>query len=122
MDERIQHALEGERTIDITTTGRKSGKKRRIEIWFYRAGGRIYLSGSPGKRGWYANLLADPEFTFHLKRSVRADLPARGIPITDPGERRKIFVIILKDLGEENKLEAWMAGSPLMLVEFLDEK
>ena len=52
MDERVQHALENDRTIDITTQGRNSGEPRRIEIWFYRYDGRIFLSGSPGTRDW----------------------------------------------------------------------
>jgi deazaflavin-dependent oxidoreductase (nitroreductase family) len=120
-DERIAHALRSDRTIDITTIGRKSGEPRRIEIWFYRADDGIYLSGGPGRRGWYANLLANPDFTFHLKGSVRADLPARATPIRDAGERRAIFSKILNDLDMSEKLEAWVAGSPLMAVEFNEE-
>lgn len=121
LDERIAQALKRDRTIDITTIGRKSGQPRRIEIWFYRAGGRIYLSGGPGRRSWYANLLANPEFTFHLKGSVRADLPARAKPVTDPGERRSVFSTILNDMHMRDKLESWVAESPLMDVEFKGE-
>jgi deazaflavin-dependent oxidoreductase (nitroreductase family) len=119
LNERIAQALARDRTIDITTTGRRSGQPRRIEIWFYRAGGRIYLSGSPGRRSWYANLLAYPEFTFHLKDSVHADLPARARPVTDPEERRAVFTKILKDLRMSRDLEAWISASPLMEVVFL---
>ena len=121
LDERIQRALDHDRTIDITTTGRKSGRPRRIEIWFYRANGRVYLSGSPGRRSWYANLLANPKFTFHLKGSLQADLPARATPVSDPVERRAIFTILLKDLRMSRELESWVAGSPLMEVEFIQE-
>jgi deazaflavin-dependent oxidoreductase (nitroreductase family) len=121
MDGRIQRALARDRTIDITTIGRKSGQPRRIEIWFYRAGGRVYLSGSPGRRSWYANLLANPVFTFHLKGSVRADLPARARPVTDSGERRAVLTSILKDLRMERELEAWVSRSPLMEVEFIQQ-
>ncbi len=80
--------LANDRTIDITTIGRSSGLPRRIETWFYRVDDQIYLTGSPGRRDWYANLLANPDFTFHLKQSIVADLPARATPITDPEERR----------------------------------
>ena len=121
LDERTQRALGRDRTIDITTIGRKSGQPRRIEIWFYRAGGRFYLSGSPGRRAWIANLLANPEFTFHLKESVRADLPAKAGPVTDPGERRAVFTAILEDLRMSRELEAWISGSPLLEVEFIQE-
>jgi deazaflavin-dependent oxidoreductase (nitroreductase family) len=121
IDERIAQALRRDRTIDITTTGRKSGQPRRIEIWFYRAGEGIYLSGGPGRRSWYANLLTNPDFTFHLKGSVRADLPARARPVTDPEERRAVFTRILADMQISRELEAWVSGSPLMEVEFMQE-
>lgn len=39
-----------DRTIDITTTGRRSGQPRRIEICFYRFEDQIYLSGIPAPR------------------------------------------------------------------------
>jgi deazaflavin-dependent oxidoreductase (nitroreductase family) len=118
MDERVRRALASDRTIDITTTGRSSGLPRRIETWFYRVGDQIYLTGSPGRRDWYANLRANPDFTFHLKQSVAADLPARAAPITDPEERRAIFERILSDLGGTQDREAWLEGSPLMAVNF----
>ncbi len=118
MDERMRQALASDRTIDITTTGRSSGLPRRIETWFYRVDDQIYLTGSPGRRDWYANLLANPDFTFHLKQSVAADLPARADPITDPEERRAIFERIHSDLVGTQDLEAWLAGSPLMVVDF----
>jgi hypothetical protein len=50
-----------ERTVDITTTGRRSGTPQRIETWFYRADDVVYLSGMPGRRGWVANLRAHPD-------------------------------------------------------------
>jgi deazaflavin-dependent oxidoreductase (nitroreductase family) len=118
MDERVRNALANDRTIDITTIGRNSGIPRRIETWFYRVDDQIYLTGSPGRRDWYANLLANPGFTFHLKQSVAADLPARATPITDPGQKRAIFTHILSDLGGTENLEAWLEGSPLMSVSF----
>ena len=118
MDERVRQALTNDRTIDITTTGRSSGLPRRIETWFYRVGGQIYMTGSPGRRDCYANLLATPDFTFHLKQSLAADLPARAIPITDREERRAIFQRILSDLGGSQDLEAWLEESPLMAVDF----
>lgn len=122
MDERIQRALENDRTIDVTTTGRRSGKRRRIELWRYRYDDRTFLSGSPGTRAWYANLLAHPEFTFHLKGSIQADLPAVARPITDEGERREVVAGILDDLGRGwGKLEEWVAGSPLIEVEFREQ-
>ena len=121
MDDRIRRALENDQTIDITTIGRNSGQPRRIEVWRYRYDGRIFLSGSPGTRDWYANLLVNPEFTFHLKGSVQADLPAIAHPVTDETERRKVMPSILDELGRgSGDLEELVARSPLVEVEFPD--
>jgi deazaflavin-dependent oxidoreductase (nitroreductase family) len=117
MDDRIRQALEHGGVIDITTTGRKTRRPRRIEIWFHNLNGRLYITGLPGSRDWYANLLAHPEFTFHLKAKTRADLPARATPITDETRRRSILSGILDKLGRSGSLEAWVRGSPLVEVE-----
>lgn len=118
------------RTIDITTTGARTGRARRLEIWFYRAFGEIYLTTSPARRSWYANLLVNPDFTFHLKNGIRADLRAHATPVLDPVERRRIFQSVIDDLNQPwnpagiaqpvAPVEDWLAGSPLMHVTFPD--
>jgi deazaflavin-dependent oxidoreductase (nitroreductase family) len=120
MDAAIESALARDRTIDITTVGRKSGQPRRIEIWFHRVGDRFYITGSPGRRGWYANLIANPAFTFHLKGDTTADLAATAIPITDEAAKRDVFREIpwIEDRVEAEKLPEWLADSPLVEVRF----
>src|SRR5262249_50724065 len=117
MDDAIRAALERDRTIDITTTGRETGRPHRIEIWFHNLGGRLYITGLPGRRDWYANLVANAQLTFHLKESAHADLPARARPITDEAERREALVPILERLGRRDELERWLRGSPLVEIE-----
>jgi deazaflavin-dependent oxidoreductase (nitroreductase family) len=122
MDERVQHALEHDSLIDITTRGRKTGQPHRIEIRFHNLEGNLYLMGRPPRpRDWYANLLAHPEFTFHLKQSVRADLPARATPMLDQDGRRAILAAIHQELGRYQDIEAWIERSPLVAVELLVE-
>lgn len=113
----VHRALATERTIDITTVGRKTGLPRRIEIWFHNVDGRIFITGIPGPRSWYANLLAHPQFTFHLKRSIHADLPARARPIRDQKQRREVLETLVPLIGGRNP-EAWIARSPLVEVTF----
>jgi len=120
MNEQVKLALERGRTIDITTTGRKTGQPRRIETWYHNLDGRIYLTGTPGKRDWYANLQANPDFTFHLKQDIVADLAARAQPIDDLAARRAILTRILQNIDRSKDLDSWIAGSPLVEVEFLD--
>lgn len=116
MNEEIQQALQNDLTIDITTIGRKSGEPRRVEIWFHNIDGRLYITGTPGPRDWYANMVENPMFTFHLKQSVQADLPARAIPITDATEKRQILSTIIARLEGERDIDAWVRESPLVEV------
>ena|SRR3712207_4213058 len=116
MDAAIDQALNHDGLIDITTVGRKTGKPRKIEIAFHNFDGVLYLSGLPGKRDWYANLVANPQFTVHLKQSTRADLPARAIPITDEAERRRVLSKITAKWRRQHQLEAFVQASPLVEV------
>ncbi|MGI8857652.1 MAG: nitroreductase/quinone reductase family protein [Thermomicrobiales bacterium] len=118
MDDEIRQALARDRTIDITTIGRSSGQPHRIEMAFSNLDGEIYITGTPGKRDWYANVVANPAFTFHLKQSAAADLAAHATPITDPDTRRAILTRILANLGRSAQLETWMTDSPLIRVTF----
>ena len=119
MDEKVEQALQQDRVIYITTTGRKSGRPRRKEIWFHNLDGRLYITGRPGPRDWYSNMLVNPDFTFHLKGSAQADIPARATPVIDPGQRREIISAIHRKLDGERDTEAWLAGSPLVEVELM---
>ena len=117
MDDKIRQALTRGRTIDITTRGRQSGELRRIEIVFHNIDGRIYLSGMPSRRrrSWLANLEADPHFTFHLKGSTRADLPATARVITDEAERRAVLTEVAR-AWRRNDVETMVTYSPLVEV------
>ena len=118
MDEPIRRALSQGGVIDITTTGRRSGEPRRIEIVYHVIGGCIYISGQPNpnrQRSWLANLEANPEFTFHLKRGVSADLPATARIITEEGERRATQAHVARAWNRTD-VETMVAASPLIEV------
>ncbi len=93
MDATIKDALSRGQLIDMTTTGRKTGLPRRVEIVYHVFDGRIYISGMPRPepRAWLRNLEADPRLTIHFKRDLVADLPAIPRLITDPLERHEIL-------------------------------
>ena len=121
-----------DRTIEVTTKGRRSGLPHRIEIWFYRVGDTNYLTGMPGftsEPDWYQNLLATPQFTVHLKHGVRADLAAIARPVTDGDERRRVFESVVADLNQPanpgrivqpTTVQAWLEGSVLLKIAFGD--
>jgi deazaflavin-dependent oxidoreductase (nitroreductase family) len=115
----INSALERGQTIDITTVGRRSGEPRRIEIVFHNIGGRIYISGIPArnKRDWLLNLEANPDFTFHLKGRLKADLPATARVIDDEAERRQVLPYVARNWGRDD-LDQMVRYSPLIEVTF----
>jgi hypothetical protein len=118
IEDRIRQALSRGHRIDITTTGRHSGRPRRIEIVFHNFDGRIYISGLPRRerRSWLANLDADAQLTIHLKGPVKADLPARARIIDDPAEREAILGRIAQVWGRTD-LDTMVRWSPLIEVE-----
>lgn len=137
MEPRIAQALEitpssraRERTIDITTTGARTGLPRRIEVWFYRVENRIYLTTTPATRSWYANIRTNPDFVFHLKNGARADLNAVGTPVLERDQRAAVFSSIVDDLNQPwnpagiqqpvAPLQEWIERSPLIRVDFVD--
>ena len=120
-DPRVGSALASDGTVDITTQGARSGEPRRTEIWFLHLDGRTFVTGTPGPRGWYANLLAHDRFTFHLKESLRADLEARAVPVRDEPTRRWVFSQQHRWTGwyrSQTPLEDLVARSPMVEVHF----
>ncbi len=113
----IRAALARGGIIDLTTTGRKSGEPRRIEIVFHAIDGRIVISGMPRgeKRGWLANVDADPRVTIHLKQDVVADLSGAARVIVIEEERRALLAHVARAWGRDD-LEVMVRDSPLMEV------
>jgi len=119
MDDETRRALARGHTIDITTTGRKTGLPRRIEIYFENIDGRIFISGMPNpdrRRHWLRNLEADPAMTFHLKGPVQADLAATARVISDAAERQSIVPRFAQTW--KYPVEPMLAHSPLIEVVF----
>ena len=119
MNEAIAQALEKDRLIDITTTGRKSGRPHRVEIGFHVLDDGLFIAGIPGRRDWLANLAANPQFTFHLKESVQMDIPATATLITAESKRREVFAKLAERRQGERPMDvdAWVEDSPLIQVE-----
>ena len=118
MDPAVRAALDRGGIIDITTTGRRSGEPRRIEIVVHNVDGRLVISGMPRRdrtRAWIHNLEADPRLTVHLKEVVTADLPATARVVTDEVERRELLVHVARSWNRTD-VDAMVAWSPLVEV------
>lgn len=119
MNDPIRRALSSGHVIDITTTGRRSGQARRIEIVFHNVDGRLYITGMPNPnrtRGWIHNLEQDPRLRFHLKGSVQADLMATARVVTDDSERRFVLGWVVANAWKQMDVEAMIQHSPLIEV------
>jgi len=119
LDDTIRAALSHSGVIDLTTTGRRSGRPRRIEIYIHSIDGHLYISGMPNpgrKRAWIWNVEADPAVTIHLKQGISADLPGTARVITDEAERRAVLTGVARNWGRSD-LEVMVAHSPLIEIE-----
>jgi deazaflavin-dependent oxidoreductase (nitroreductase family) len=57
----------------LTTTGRRTGLPREIEIWFTHRAGRCYLVAESGERAqWVRNLRADPRVRWRIGANTYA--------------------------------------------------
>ena len=119
MDDTTRAALAHSQVIDITTTGRRSGEPRRIEIFLHNLAGRLVISGMPrpGRtRAWIHNLEADPALTIHLKGPhAQADVEGTARVITDPAERRELLTGVAAN-WRRTDLDVMVDHSPLIEV------
>ena len=71
----------------LTTTGRRTGRPHRIEIWYAADGNTLYLlSGGGSSSDWVQNLCADSKVVVELEGDFR---PGRG-RVLEPGEEADI--------------------------------
>jgi deazaflavin-dependent oxidoreductase (nitroreductase family) len=91
-------------TVDLTTTGRTSGKPHTKPIWFVYDQGHLYLqSGKEGKTDWYQNLQKNSQLTLKVG-TVTASGKAKFI--NDPKEAERIH-----ELFSKKYLTARLAGA-----------
>ena len=81
-------ALKKAEEIELTVTGRISGRKTTRPVWFVEQRNKVYLfpvSGSDSE--WYKNVLKQPNVTLSTEE---ATYTAKARPITDPAKVREI--------------------------------
>ena len=119
MDDTIRAALDRSHVIDLTTTGRRTGEPRRIEIFLHNLDGRLVISGmpAPGRtRAWIHNVEANPEVVIHLKGpAAEADLSATARVIRDPLERRALLEGVARNWRRDD-VDVMVDHSPLIEV------
>lgn len=88
-DEEFKKALEAGREIELTVTGRTSGREISNPVWFVRDGEKLYLVPVRGSDSdWYKNLLKAP--TIRLA-AEGAQLNATVTPTSDAAKVDQIL-------------------------------
>lgn len=104
-------------TCDLTTVGRRSGERRRVEIWYVTVDGEVVVTGIPGPRSWLANLRADSSAVLHLRRPHR-DIEVAAEEVKDPAKRRRIateaFCLQPWYGRQPYSVEDWVADAPMV--------
>lgn len=71
----------------LTTTGRRSGRPHRIEIWYAAEGATLYLlSGGRRSSDWVQNLSVEPSVTVELDGEEH---PAHARVLDDGGDEEQ---------------------------------
>jgi deazaflavin-dependent oxidoreductase (nitroreductase family) len=73
--------LRSQRTVELTTTGRRTGNPHTVTVWFLVDGPVLYLNTLDPTRDWVRNVLKQPEVRLDFGGTV---LLGQLHPVTDP--------------------------------------
>jgi len=107
-----------EKFIYLTTTGRKTGKPHRVELWFAVADDHIYLSHEGRETDWMRNIKKNPEVTFEIG-GTKFTGNARYLQPDESEAVKAKLALYLKYYGkaEESIIDDWFSLSTLILME-----
>ena len=89
----------------LATIGRRSGRRRAIEIWFATDGRVVYfLAGGRHRAHWVRNIVADDRVQLRLGTTTVA---GRGRVIDDPGEELRARQLVA------GKYQRWTPGAEM---------
>lgn len=118
MNNDVITALHRSQLIDLTTTGRRSGLPRRIEIFLHDHDSVLFITGMPRRdrtRDWIHNITANPNVILHLKQDIKADIAATARVITDPYEARPLIEAAARRWRRDD-VEDMIAHNPLIVL------
>ena len=96
----VKQALVSTEEIEITVTGRKSGRRISIPVWFVLEGDILYLLPVTGSESdWYKNILRNPMMTIAV-RGMEVTVNVK--PITDPDKVQEIVEKFRAKYGAAN--------------------
>ena len=87
-NEALKDRLSRYREINITVTGRKSGRTISIPVWFVWEDDKLYLLPVQGSdTQWYKNVLNNPTMRIDARG---AEAKLKAVPITDAAQVKSV--------------------------------
>jgi deazaflavin-dependent oxidoreductase (nitroreductase family) len=91
----LKDRLSRSREINVTVTGRKSGRTISIPVWFVSDDDKLYLLPVQGSdTQWYKNVLKNPSIQIEAGGT---EAEFKAIPITDP---KRVSSVVEKFRGK----------------------
>jgi hypothetical protein len=96
----IMQALASTEELEITVTGRNSGRKISFPVWFVLESETLYLLTVKGSASnWYKNILRNPTMTISARGM---EITVNVKPITDPPTVREVVEKFRAKYGTAN--------------------
>ena len=103
----------------LTTTGRRSGRPHRIEIWFAAHRGKVYLlSGGRDRSDWVQNLQANGHVNVELGGEHHVGMARVLQPGTAEDQLARELLVVKYEPVEHDSLEEWGRTSLPVVIEF----
>jgi deazaflavin-dependent oxidoreductase (nitroreductase family) len=103
----------------LTTTGRRSGRPHRIEIWFAAHHGKLYLlSGGRDRSDWVRNLQANGRVSVELLGEQHVGVARVLEPGTAEDRLARELLVTKYEPVEHDSLEEWGRMSLPVVIEF----
>lgn len=105
----------------LTTTGRRSGRPHRIEIWFSLYEGVLYLlSGGRDRSDWVRNLTSSPDVLVELGDRTRATRARVLEPGSEDDALARRLVVEKYQPGYGEDLTEWGRTSLVVAIDWPD--
>lgn len=102
-------SLRAAASCQIVTTGRASGRRHRVRVWFVLDGTTLYAMSRHGiDADWVRNLRVDPRVQV---RAGRTAYPGTARLVTDPSENERARRLQFDKYAPRHRgLEGWLDG------------
>ena len=108
-----ERLLKDSQELDLTTTGRKTGKARTVELWFVYEDGLVWLLAGKDRNGptshWARNLLANPDASLKIGRTV---FRARATKVDDSEARVLLLLDAYRAKYGDTTVSQFYGGTP----------